>query len=147
MILLDTNVVSALKASRGPTDLQLRAWLEGLSLQTAFLSVVSVLELERGVLRLERRDARQGSALRAWLHDDVLPRFAGRIIAVDDRIAQACAGLHVPLNRPELDALIAATALVHNLTLATRNVRDFAGTGVRLVNPWDYRVGTGSGPE
>ena len=76
-----------------------------------------------------------------------MPRFANHILPIDEAVALACAELHIPARRPELDALIAATALVHNLTLATRNVRDFAGTGVRLVNPWDYRVGTGSAPE
>lgn len=147
MILLDTNVVSALKASRAPADPQLRDWIGTLDVQSAYLSAITVLEIERGTLRLEQRDPRQGNALRRWFRGDVLPRFAGRVLPVDERVALACAVLHVPRNRPELDALIAATAVVHDLTLATRNVRDFAGTGVRLVNPWDYRVGTGSAPE
>ena len=147
MILLDTNVVSGLRATRRPPDPGFSLWLTELKGSAAFLSAITVLELERGTLQLERRDPAQGSALRRWLELDILPRFAGRILAVDDVVASRCAQLHVPDPRPDLDALIAATALVHNLTLATRNVRDFHGTGVRLIDPWTYRVGTGSGPE
>ncbi len=105
-------------------------------LETLFLPVVTVLELERGTLQMERRDIAQGAILRRWLNEQVLSGFADRIVPIDAAIAIRSAGLHVPNPRPERDALIAATALVHNLVVVTRNERDFQGTGVDLVNPW-----------
>lgn len=94
------------------------------------------MELEIGVLRMERRDAREGALLRTWLQERVVPEFAGRVLPVDDAVARRCAELHVPDPRPACDALIAATALVQGLTLAARNTADFASKGVRLFNPW-----------
>lgn len=110
------------------------AWLPG----QLFISAITVLELETGVLLVERRDPQQGAMLRAWLDGHVLPGFAGRILPVDSAVAQCCARLHVPDPRAERDALIAATALVHGMTVATRNVADFAPTGVVLLNPWEF---------
>jgi toxin FitB len=137
MYLLDTNVVSELhKAIRRRGDPQVTAWLGHVDLRTCFLSAITLMELEIGVLRMERRDSRQGGLLRAWLEDRVVPEFAGRVLGVDDLTARQCARLHVPNRRPECDALIAASALVHGLTLATRNTADFAAMGVRLFNPW-----------
>lgn len=95
------------------------------------------MELELGVSLLERRDASQGARLRVWLEQQVLPEFVGRIIAIDEVVARRCAKLHVPDKRSERDALIAATALVHGLTVVTRNVADFEATGASLLNPWE----------
>nr|VFK78932.1 MAG: hypothetical protein BECKSD772D_GA0070982_10301 [Candidatus Kentron sp. SD] len=86
---------------------------------------------------MERRDRKQGEVLRDWLDWQVLPRFEGRIIAVDTTVARCCAGLHVPNRSAERDALIVATALVHGMTVATRNVADFTPMGARILNPWD----------
>ncbi|MDP1027996.1 type II toxin-antitoxin system VapC family toxin [Sphingomonas sp. KR1UV-12] len=138
MILLDTNVVSELRQRRGGPDPQVMAWLTEQDEEATFLSAMTVLELERGMLLLERRDADQGQRLRLWWEAAILPRFSARILPVGAEIARVAARLHVPDPRPEIDALISATALVHGLMLATRNVRDFAGTGVRLVDPWAY---------
>jgi len=102
-----------------------------------FLSVISVLELQVGVMRVEHRDASSGALLRQWLDERVLATFADRILPIDTPVARTCAALHVPDPRPERDALIAATALHHRLTLVTRNVRDFAGLDLVLMNPWD----------
>jgi hypothetical protein len=90
-----------------------------------------------GALRIARRDTAQGTVLRAWIDEQILPRFEGRILAVDTAVAQRCARLHVPDPRAERDALIAATALVHGLTVVTRNVRDFAPMGVMVLDPWE----------
>jgi predicted nucleic acid-binding protein len=101
-----------------------------------FLSAITVMELELGTLLAEQRDAVQGAMLRSWLNGQVLPAYLGRILVVDVQVAVRCAALHVPDRRSERDALIAATALVHGMTVVTRNVADFAPTGVPVLNPW-----------
>ena len=114
-------------------------WADAVEATQLYISAVTVLELELGVLLLERHDATQGQVLRAWLETHVLPEFTDRILPMDATVARRCAQLHVPDPRPERDALIAATALVHGLTVVTRNVDDFSATGVRLLNPWQAR--------
>ena len=137
MFVLDTNVVSELRrAGTGRADARVVAWASGVVAASLFVSVVTVLELEQGVLLAERRDAAQGEVLRRWLETRVLPAFEGRVLPVDVAVARRCAGLQVPDRHGERDALIAATALVHGMAVATRNVADFAPTGVRLVDPW-----------
>ena len=138
--LLDTNVVAELrKGKTRRADGNVIAWAEGVSASGMFLSAISVLEIETGVLLAERRDPVQGAALRSWLDLNVLATFAGRVLPVDTEVARRCARLHVPDPRPDRDALIAATALVHGMTVVTRNVSDFAPTGVAIVDPWAYR--------
>jgi predicted nucleic acid-binding protein len=138
MYLLDSNVVSELrKISKGKGDRAVTDWERSVRASTLFVSAITILELEVGVLLMERRDPIQGSMLREWLDTHVIPSFSGRILPVDFEIVRHCAALHVPDPQPEMDALIAATALVHGLTLVTRNVSDFAATGVRVVNPWE----------
>lgn len=137
MYLLDTHVVSELrKAKTGKADANVRIWAECVSALSLFLSAITILELETGILLIERRDPSQGAALRSWLDLQVLPAFSGRILAVDTAVALRCARLHVPDPRSDRDALIAATALVHGLIIVTRNVADFAPTGVPILNPW-----------
>jgi len=137
MFLLDTNVVSELRKARaGKADPKVAAWAAEVPAVTLFLSAITVHELELGTLLVERRDPAQGEILRAWLDDHVLPAFADRILPVDTTVARRSAALHVPDPRPIRDALIAATALVHELTVVTRNVTDFASTGAKVVNPW-----------
>ena len=136
MYLLDTNVVSELrKAKSGKADAKVIAWAASVSASSLFLSVVTVLELETGILLIERRDAAQGRVLRGWLEGQVLPAFMGRILPVDVPVAQCCAKLHVLEPSADRDALIAATALVHGMTIVTRNIADFQATGVKLLNP------------
>jgi len=138
MFVLDTNVVSELrKAKSGRADAGVVAWAETAQASELFVSSITILELETGVLQIERRDAAQGAVLRAWLDQHVLPAFSGRILPVDSAVARRCARLHVPDPRAERDALIAATAFVHGMTVVTLNVADFAPTGVPIFNPWD----------
>ena len=138
MYLLDTNVVSELrKIDAGKADRQVARWANGVDVSELFLSALTLEELERGVLLVERRDRRKGEMLRAWLESKLLPAFEERILAVDASVARRCAALHVPDPRSPIDALIAATALVHGLKLVTRNVAHFAPTGVEVVNPWE----------
>ncbi len=137
MYLLDTNVVSELrKAPKGRADLGVVAWARSVPATSLYLSVISILELELGVLQLQRRDAAQGAILRTWMAEQVIPAFEGRILPVDVPVALRCAALHVPDRRAERDGLIAATALVHGLTVVTRNSADFESSGVVLLNPW-----------
>ena len=138
MYLLDTNVVSELrKAKSGKADKNVEAWANNVSASSLYLSVITILELETGILLIERRDAAQGAVLRSWLNSHVLPAFSERIIVVDTAIAQCCARLHVPDPRSDRDAIRAATAIVHGMTVVTRNIDDFKPTGVEILNPWN----------
>jgi len=138
MFLLDTNVISELRKARaGKADRNVAAWARAVPTGSLFLSATVIHELEIGVLLAERRDPPTGAILRAWLDDHVLPAFAERVLPVDAAVARRSAALHVPDPRPVRDALIAATGLVHGLTVVTRNVADFAPTGVPLLNPWN----------
>ena len=136
MFILDTNVISELRKAR-KTYPNVRKWAEHLPAASLYISVISVLELEIGILLINRRDKEQGAILREWMDRHVLPTFSGRILAIDTAVAQRCAALHIPNPRSDRDALIAATALVHGLTVATRNVADFGRTGVSVLNPWE----------
>ena len=140
MFVLDTNVVSELRKVRvGKADVNVARWAESIDASNLFVSAITVMELELGILSVERKDATQGAMLRAWLEQQVLPEFSSRTIPIDTAVAQRCARLHVPDKRGERDALIAATALVHGMAVVTRNVADFKSTGVTIINPWqDY---------
>ena len=134
MFILDTNVISELR-KKSRADRDVADWALRRPVQQLFMSVMTVRELEYGVLLSGRKDSRQAASLGAWL-ETVLQRFEGRILAIDIAIARRCAALHVPDPKPERDAWIAATALIHGMTLVTRNTRDFEATGAKLFNPW-----------
>lgn len=137
MYVLDTNVVSELrKAKAGRADRRVVAWASRVPAGCLYLSAITVLELEMGVLRIERRDRAQGLLLRAWLDEQVLPAFTGRVLSVDAEVARRCARLQVPDRMSERDALIAATALMHRMTVVTRNGADFMPANVPLLDPW-----------
>lgn len=135
MFLLDTNVLSELRRPE-KADVRLKAWASKQHASQTFISAISVLEIEHGILLKSRRDETQGAVLRSWFDESLLPHFEGRILAIDKDVALECAKLHVPNPKSDRDAMIAATALVNKLTVVTRNVGDFEGTGVNLVNPW-----------
>ncbi|SNQ48607.1 Ribonuclease VapC [Frankia canadensis] len=140
MLLLDTNVVSELRKPAIRRADQFNAWAETLSPWDTYLSVITLLELRAGIEARRRNDPRQAELLDAWLDNAVLPSYAGRVLDVDQHVADTAARLHVPDRRPAHDALIAATAQVHNLVLVTRNESDFDPMGVSLVNPWRERA-------
>ena len=134
--LLDTNVVSeARRRARLPKPVM--AWFAATDADAMFISVATLLEIEVGIRRLERRDPSQGAILRRWKSQSLAPAFRGRVLPVDEDVADCCAAMQVPDPRPLLDSIIAATAIVHKLVLVTRNVSDFAGLPVTLLNPWD----------
>lgn len=137
MYLLDTNVISEIRKIRfGSANKNVAKWADDVDARELYLSVITVEELELGVLLLERRDPKQGSVLRAWLDQQVLPAFEGRILEIDMAIVLCSAHLHVPNPKPLRDGLIAATALVHSMTVVTRNVDDFKMAGVKVFDPW-----------
>lgn len=135
MYLLDTNVISELRKPQA--DKNVVAWARTVISPRMFISAITLKELETGVLRMERRDPAQGKVLRTWLKRHVMPAFDARILPVDAAVALRCARIHVPDQANESDALIAATALVHGLTVVTRNTGDFESSGVALINPWE----------
>ena len=135
MYLLDTNIVSELrKASKA--DQRVVNWARQTDTLSMYISVISILEIRMGILSLQRKDAEQAKVLDSWLSRQVIPGFADRILPIDLPVSLRCAELHVPDPRSDRDALIAATALHHGLTVVTRNTRDFIATGAMLHNPW-----------
>ena len=138
MFLLDTNVVSELRKVRsGKADPRVATWAADVPSGQMFISAITIHELEHGVLLAERSDAARGEVLRTWLDTSVTAAFADRILPVDADVARRAAALHVPDPAPFRDALIGATALVQQMTVATRNTRDFDRfAGLEILNPW-----------
>ncbi len=140
MYLLDTNVVSELrKTGNSKADKNVIAWTKNIPSSQLFISVITILELEIGILRIERKDKQQGKLFRDWMTDQVLPVFSGRILDISFDVVLRCAALHIPDPASDRDALIAATAMVHGMTVVTRNINDFKATQVTLINPWESK--------
>lgn len=138
MYLLDTNVVSELrKCSTGKGNASVSNWARTVAPNELYLSAITILEIEMGILLKQRKDPKQGAILRQWMNQKMLPAFEGRILPLDTTIALTCAQLHIPDPKSERDAMIAATAITHQLTVVTRNIDDFKHTGVKLLNPWE----------
>lgn len=137
MYVLDTNVVSELRKLRSDRmNMGVASWAASVHPSELYISAITVMELEQGILLTERRDSRQGKMLRGWFEQQVMPAFASNILSVDSAVALRCAQLHVPDKKSERDALIAATAIVHSMIVVTRNVADFELTHARLLNPF-----------
>jgi hypothetical protein len=137
MYLIDTNVISELrKVLIGKANAQVVSWVDSIDAAELYVSVITMHELKMGVLLAGRRDAAKAAVLNAW-YEQVTQAFKNRILVVDMSVVTLSASLNVPNPRPFGDCLIAATALAHNMTVATRNVVDFQGTGVKLINPWE----------
>ena len=139
MYLLDTVVVSETRKIRsGRADPGVASWVARVDHDLAYISAITIQELELGVLLAERRDPASGAVLRRWLDNDVYEAFDGRILPVDATVARVAASLHVPDPAPVSDALIGATAIANNMVLATRNTRDFGRfPGLEVLNPWE----------
>ena len=138
MYLLDTNVLSELrKVAHGKADPNVASWVENRSIDELYISTITVFEIEKGILKVERKDQQQGSILRGWFVENVLPAFEGRIISLDVEVARISASLHIPDPKAEADSIIAATAIAHGMTLVTRNVNDFRNISVPIFNPWE----------
>lgn len=133
---LDTNVISELCQPAHVADNNVTSWAAGRKPSEMFISVITVLEIEIGIGRLERRDRTQAQRLRTWLEDRVLVGFSGRILPVDLPIIRRAAAMHVPNPRPERDVLIAAIAVEREMTVVTHNLADFQPLGVTLFDPW-----------
>ena len=138
MFILDTNVISELrKAGSGKADENVVFWLSQHNAENLYVSAITLMEIELGILRIARRDAVQGQLLRKWMDHHILPEFSDRTISIDIAVALRAAALHVPDPRPERDSLIAATALVHRMVIVTRNGADFLPMGVTVIDPWN----------
>ena len=136
MFVLDTNVVSELRR-QAKANAKVLAWANATPVSQTYLSAITILEIELGALLMERKNKAHAMALRTWIDSQILPRFEGRILAVDTAVALCCARLYVLATRSERDALIAATAKVHAMTVVTRNITDFDMPGIAVLNPWD----------
>ena len=138
MYILDTNIISELrKGKSGKANKNVIKWVNSVPASSLYISVITILELEMGILSKERKDPSQRAILRSWFNNHVMPAFAERILSIDTAIAQRCAKLHIPNPHSDRDALIAATALVHGMSLITRNTCDFEKAGLDIINPWN----------
>lgn len=123
------------KIQQGKADTHLSAWVKQTPANQMYISVITLLELEKGIMQIERKDKEQGFILRTWLEQQVKPVFKGRILPFDECTAPICASIHIPNPKPITDSLIVATAKQYGLTVVTRNVKDFTETGVKVFNP------------
>jgi len=144
MYLLDTNVISEMRKPRTAQQQRrgmnssVATWADNTPSESMYLSAISLMEVEVGTLQMERKDIAQGAVLRKWMNDRLMPAFGSRVLIVDSQIALRCAFLQVPNPKSYRDSLIAATAIVHGMTLVTRNTADFQMPGVTVLNPWEY---------
>ncbi|MGH1472648.1 MAG: type II toxin-antitoxin system VapC family toxin [Cellvibrionaceae bacterium] len=136
MFLLDTCVISELRPKLKKINPGVLAWAGSINPSQMFISSITIFEIEMGILAKERKDKKQGEALRLWFENQVRPAFKSRILPFGEDAAILCASLHVPDPKAERDGMMAAIAMEHRMPVVTRNERDFAYTGVKIINPW-----------
>jgi predicted nucleic acid-binding protein len=139
--LIDTNVLSEYNRPGGP-DVGVRRWLETTDRQSQYVSIITLAEIQKGIELLAAGKRRQ--QLEYWLREDLEHWFSGRIVLVDRQVAGRWAslmahGVRTGRPLPAIDSLIGASALAYDLTVVTRNTRDFDGAGVPAFNPWSDR--------
>ena len=134
--LLDTNVLSEIRKGEG-ADAAVRAWWSGTENQDLHTSVMVIGEIRRGIEALRPRSAANAHSLERWL-ESVIDAFGERLLDVDRGVADVWGSITVKRTLPLVDGLLAATAIVHDLTLVTRNTKDIADCGARLLNPWEF---------
>lgn len=139
-LLLDSNVVSELRKPESRREIHVTKWAEQVDFRNTYLSVITITEIKRGILSIERRDQKQAHILSSWLEKNILDTYRGRILSITTETALKAAALQVPDKHQLADAYLAATALEHKLMFVTRNVADFIDTGVQIVNPWEPDV-------
>lgn len=138
MYLLDTNVVSEMrKIKQNKADKNAVAWLLNVSKESLYTNAVVLMEIERGIIRMEHKDPQQADRLKSWYYAAVKPMFYERVLPINEVTASVCADLHFPDLAPENDAWIAASAMQYDLTLVTRNTKDFQHQGLRILNPFE----------
>jgi toxin FitB len=133
-ILLDTNVISELKRGRNGAP-HVVAWFKTLPPQSVFTSVIVLGEIRRGIELIARRDRPQAEVLDRW-YSSIREQLGNRVLPVDESVMTLWARISVPNMLPAYDGLIAATALVHDLIIASRNIEDFRRAGAKVINPW-----------
>jgi hypothetical protein len=137
MYLLDTNVISEIRKHKSKIDTNVSNWASKNNSIEMFTSVICVSELHTGILKLENKEPPQGTAIRTWFDDQFIPDFKDRILDIDLDVAKIAAELQASGPKSFSDCLIASTAIQHNLTLVTRNVKDFRNINVKIFNPWE----------
>lgn len=134
---MDTNVISEFrKINSGKANQNVIRYFSEVSPDDIYMSVITFYEFEKGIKQIELRDKVQGAVLRDWMQNHVIKYWGANILPIGRDVATVCADLHVPDPKSLSDSFIAATAMVHNLTLVTRNVKDFESIDVSIVNPW-----------
>lgn len=138
MYLLDTNAISELrKVKTGKAHQGFIEWLYSIQPDTLYINTIVLMELKKGIFLKQRKDPKQAQDLQIWLDTIIRPTFAHRTLNIDENTIDICAKLHVPNKRPENDAWIGAMAIAYNMTLVTRNVKDYAGLPVKILNPFN----------
>lgn len=134
--LIDTNVISEVR--RKSANAQVLDWQSGHDLSECWLSVLTLMEIRNGTQRIRKADPEFARKLDTWYQGELLGFYSGRILPVTLEVCETRADFSSDRTLPELDALLAATAKQHNLTLVTRNLKDFEGLGIDLINPWEH---------